>query len=228
MIENGNYPNKLPNNIIERAKKLNSTLIADAMNGENTMSYEIKPVGKNMSFVGAAMTVSLSNGDNLFLHQAIYNSESGYVLIIDGKGYTKNAYLGELMAYAAEAVGLEGIVIDGFVRDKIDLQNLGFPVFSKGFIPSGPSKNGLGFTNIPISCGGINVMPGDLIIGDDDGVVVAPQGEIEEILSRAERKQAYERERIESLAAYKKAKKDGTVPKSIEPDWLNEKIMKFK
>lgn len=223
----GNYPQKLSEAIINRAKNLNSSLIADAMKGKNTMSYDIKPVGENMNFVGTAVTVSLTPGDNLFLHQAIYNSEVGYALVVDGKGYTKSAYMGELMAFAAEAIGLEGIVIDGLVRDKTDLQKLGFPIYSRGLVPSGPSKGEQGHNNISISCGGVNVQPGDLVVGDEDGVVIAPKLEIEEILSRAEKKQSYENRRIESITKYKQDKKAGNLSSDLEPDWLKDKIEKF-
>src|SRR5699024_10279636 len=113
--------------------------------------------------------VDLRPGDNLFLHQAIYLGSKGYVLVVDGKGHTKNAYLGDLMANTAKAMGIEGVVIDGLVRDKDELKELNFPIFSKGFIPNGPFKDGPGEVNNTISCGGTTVNPGDLIVGDING-----------------------------------------------------------
>ncbi|MEW9674566.1 RraA family protein, partial [Ammoniphilus sp. 3BR4] len=169
----------------ERAKRLNTTLLTDALGCTGSMDYRIKPVAAGMKVVGTAMTVSLRPGDNLFLHQAIHSGKEGYVLVADGKGHTENAYLGELMAGAAKALGLEGIVIDGLVRDKEALTELNFPIFAKGFIPNGPLKDGPGELNAPISCGGVPVQPGDLIFGDEDGVIVVPREKIEEAIEKA-------------------------------------------
>ena len=103
------------------------------------------------------------------------------------------------MAGAAKAIGLKGIIIDGAVRDKETFSESGFPIFAKGFIPNGPLKDGPGELHKPISCGGVSVIPGDLIIGDDDGVVVVPKEKIEETLSKAEKKLDYEKTRIETI-----------------------------
>ncbi|MDV2885519.1 RraA family protein [Alkalihalophilus pseudofirmus] len=209
---------------IERAKKLNTTLLSDAMDCTGSMDYKIKPVTSTAKIVGTALTVSLRPGDNLFLHQAIHMGEEGYVIVADGKGHTQNAYLGELMAFAAKARGLEGIIIDGFVRDKEILNQLDFPIFATGFIPNGPFKDGPGHINIPISCGGVSVQAGDLIIGDEDGVVVVPRDQIEVRLLRAEEKLEYENKRVEVISKYEQSRKAGTPLGSIEPSWLKEKI----
>ncbi|GAF14209.1 dimethylmenaquinone methyltransferase family protein [Bacillus sp. JCM 19046] len=177
--------------------------------------------------IGAAVTVSMKPGDNLFLHEAIYGGAPGYVLIADGKGHTKNAYMGELMAAAAEALGLEGIVIDGLVRDRSDLQALSLPIYAKGFVPNGPYKEGPGNINIPVSCGGVTVQPGDLVVGDDDGVTIVPRMEIEEVFQRAEKKQAYEQQRLQEIAAFKKEREAGGKSLTIEPSWLKDKIKPF-
>ncbi|RAS82724.1 S-adenosylmethionine--2-demethylmenaquinone methyltransferase [Priestia endophytica] len=213
--------------IIERAESLNTTLISDAMGCTGSMDYKIKPVASGMKVVGTALTVSLRPGDNLFLHQAIYDGKEGYVLVADGKGHTTNAYLGELMAGAAKAIGIEGIIIDGLVRDKETLSESAFPIFAKGFIPNGPLKDGPGELHKPISCGGVSVVPGDLIIGDDDGVVVVPKDKIEEVLSKAEKKLDYEKTRLESIAAYEKARTEGRPGENIQPHWLREQMKAY-
>ncbi|RXT03927.1 RraA family protein [Ammoniphilus sp. CFH 90114] len=213
--------------IIERATKLNTTLLSDALGCTGSMDYKIKPVASGMRIVGTVMTVSLRPGDNLFLHQAIYSGKEGYVLVADGKGHTSNAYLGELMAGSAKAIGLEGIVIDGLVRDKVALSELNFPIFAKGFIPNGPLKDGPGELNGPISCGGVTVHPGDLIIGDEDGVVVVPKDKIEEVLDKAEKKLDYETKRMEAIADYELKLKQGIESGSIEPPWLREKMKHY-
>ncbi|WP_246079410.1 RraA family protein [Paenibacillus piri] len=202
--------------IIERAKRLNTTLLSDVMGCTGAMDYEIKPVASGMKVFGTAMTVSLRPGDNLFLHKAISMGQKGYVLVADGKGHVANAYLGELMAEAAKTLGLEGIVIDGAARDRQALCELNLPIFCKGFIPNGPHKDGPGTLNTPVSCGGVSVQPGDLVVGDDDGVVVVPRGIIEEVFSLAEKKADYEEQR-------KQAIRSG----NVEPAWLKTKMELF-
>ncbi|MCM3224320.1 RraA family protein [Terribacillus saccharophilus] len=216
----------LANELIERAKKLNTTLLADVMGCTGSLDYRIKPVSTGMEFVGTALTVSLRPGDNLFLHQAIYSAKKGHVLMVDGKGHTNNAYLGELMASSAQAIGIEGIVIDGLVRDKKALEELKFPIYSKGFNPNGPFKDGPGEINEVISCGGIRVAPGDLVVGDDDGVVVVPANLIDEVLRKATEKLSYEDKRLETIAQY--AHQERPDPMSLAPKWLENKIKQYQ
>ncbi|AIF66949.1 S-adenosylmethionine: 2-demethylmenaquinone methyltransferase [Terribacillus saccharophilus] len=216
----------LANELIERAKKLNTTLLADVMGCTGSLDYRIKPVSTGMEFVGTALTVSLRPGDNLFLHQAIYSAKKGHVLMVDGKGHTNNAYLGELMASSAQAIGIEGIVIDGLVRDKKALEKLKFPIYSKGFNPNGPFKDGPGEINEVISCGGIRVAPGDLVVGDDDGVVVVPANLIDEVLRKATEKLSYEEKRLETIAQY--AHQERPDPMSLAPKWLENKIKQYQ
>lgn len=220
-------PALLPVSIIERAKALSTTLIADAMDCTGVMDYKIKPVASGMKVVATAMTVNMRAGDNLILHQTIYSGREGFVLVVDGKDHKANAYLGELMAGAANAVGLEGIVIDGLVRDKEALCKLGFPVFAKGFTPSGPFKDGPGECNTTISCGGVTVHPGDLIIGDEDGVVVVSKETIEDVFAKAEKKLAYEQKRLREISEYTRKSKEGDPERTIEPSWLKNKTEKF-
>lgn len=217
----------LSKDIIKRVELLNTTLISDAMGCTGSMDYKIKPVAPGMKVAGTALTVSLRPGDNLFLHQAIYDGKEGYVLVADGKGHTANAYLGELMAGAAKAIGIEGIIIDGLVRDKETLSESEFPIFAKGFIPNGPLKDGPGELHKPISCGGVSVIPGDLIVGDDDGIIVVPRDKIEEILSKAEKKLDYEKKRLETISAFEKARIQGEPEGNIEPPWLREQMKAY-
>jgi len=197
----GLEPELLSIQLIERAKQLNTTLLSDAMGCTGAMDYTIKPVTPGMKVVGTALTVKMRPGDNLFLHQAINVGKQGYVLVADGRGHIENAYLGELMAEAAKVNGLEGIVIDGAVRDQEALIELELPIYAKGFSPNGPHKDGPGELNMPIACGGIPVSPGDLVVGDNDGVVVVPRNKIEEILVLAEKKAAYEEKRKQAIRA---------------------------
>jgi len=214
----------LPDSVIQRVKKLSTTLLADALDSNGSMHCNIKPVSDVMTVAGIALTVDLRPGDNLFLHQAIYLGSKGYVLVVDGKGHTKNAYLGDLMANTAKAMGIEGVVIDGLVRDKDELKELNFPIFSKGFIPNGPFKDGPGEVNNTISCGGTTVNPGDLIVGDINGVVAVPKEKVNETLQKAEKKLAYEKKRIELIRTFQKGTMDAS---EIEPSWLKSKMANF-
>ncbi|MGE6630421.1 RraA family protein [Bacillus sp. NPDC077027] len=216
----------LSNDLINRAKKLNSTLLADVMGCTGTMDDQIKPVSSGMNVVGTAFTVSLRPGDNLFLHQAIYSAREGDVLIVDGKNHKSHAYLGELMASSAKAIGIEGIIIDGLVRDKVALEELAFPIYSKGFIPNGPFKDGPGELNQIISCGGVKVEPGDLVIADDDGVVIVPKEKANTMLSLAEEKLEYENQRLKTIQNYmSEGKQDISL---LAPVWLENRMKKFQ
>jgi len=210
-------PMPLPDDVLERARRLSTTLLSDAMESAGTMDHEIKPIGSGMTMVGPAVTVELESGDNLFLHAVISMGKAGFVLVADGKGYMAKAYLGELIARAAKKAGFAGIVIDGAARDRIEMVRLGLPVFARGFVPSGPSKNGPGKINVPIVCAGVTVHPGDLVMGDDNGVVVVPRDRIEQVLAKAEKKASYEQARRQQIEAGQ-----------IAPPWLEESMRPYR
>jgi 4-hydroxy-4-methyl-2-oxoglutarate aldolase len=204
-------------------KDMSSTLLSDAMGRGGAMDYQIKLVSQGTTMIGRAFTVDLDKGDNLFLHKAIYEADEDAVLIVAGKGFEFNAYLGELMSLAAQARGLKGIVIDGMVRDKTALEKMSIPIFARGFIPSGPYKNGPGDINSTVQCGGISVAPMDYIFGDEDGVVVIPQDQLDVILTKASEKLDYENKRIIEIS--KSVDENGYLleGKIIEPPaWLNK------
>ncbi|TVY08005.1 RraA family protein [Paenibacillus cremeus] len=206
----------LPEEWIIRARRLSTSLFCDVMGRTGAMDYSIKPVATGMKVVGTALTVDLRPGDNLFLHKAINVGQKGYVLVADGKGHVANAYLGELMAEAAQKLGLEGIIIDGATRDKEALIELNLPIFCKGFNPNGPHKDGPGKLHTSISCGGVSVQPGDLVVGDDDGVVVIPRNMVEEVLALAENKADEEEKRKQDIRSGK-----------IEPAFLKKAMERY-
>lgn len=220
-------PPLLPYDIIERASKLSSAQLADGMKGlgiqrDGCMDVGILPVNKNMRIIGTASTVSTNEGDNFPIHVAIYQGQPGYVLVIDGKGHEEHAYIGDLMVSAADAIGLNGIIVDGCVRDKTTLIKLGFPVFAKGFMQRGPIKKEPGEINTEVSCGGIKVQPGDLVLGDYDGVTVVPRDLIQTALEMAEKKSAYEVERRILINEYKKCREEGKKTPDLAPGWVND------
>lgn len=218
----------LPADVIARAERLNVPLLLDGLKaakieipGGGCMAMEIVPVERGMKVVGTAMTVETDNGDNFPIHVASYSvKEDGYVMVIDGKGYTGRAYFGDLIMGACQAAGFKGMVIDGCTRDRDGNVELGFPVYSRGFMPRGPIKKDEGNINTPIMCGGVKVEPGDLVVGDSDGVCVIPREHIETVLSEAEKKLAYEENREKTIAAYRKAKAEGRELPQLAPQWV--------
>lgn len=214
--------------IIERVKKLNVPLLLDGVKAakldilnEGCMDAAINPVERGMFVAGTALTIETCDGDNFPIHVASYSQPGdGYVMVIDGKGYEKRSYLGDLIMGACQAAGFEGIVIDGYTRDKDGNIELGFPVYSRGSMPRGPIKKNEGNINTPIMCAGVKVNPGDLVVGDSDGVCVIPKEHIETVLAEAEKKLEYETNREKTIAAYREARKNGTELPVLAPKWV--------
>lgn len=226
----------LPDDLIARAEKLNVPLLLDGLKaakidipGGGCMDMSIMPVERGMKVVGTAMTVESQDGDNFPIHVASYSVEKdGYVMVIDGKGYTGRAYFGDLIMGACKAAGFKGMVVDGCTRDCDGNVELGFPVYSKGFMPRGPVKKNEGNINTPIMCAGVRVVPGDLVVGDSDGVCVIPREYIDIVLQEAEKKQAYEKNREEAIAAYMKAKAEGGELPQLAPQWVLDMLGKVE
>jgi 4-hydroxy-4-methyl-2-oxoglutarate aldolase len=170
---------------IEQFKQLPTGNVCDANGKIGNMDAGIKPVDPKSKLVGPAITVVSSPADNLALHRAIYEAEPGSVLVINAHGYTNAGPFGDIMVTASQARGIAGVVIDGTCRDSNDIQESGFPMFSRGFNPGGTGKEDLGTIGGPIQCGGVTVRQGDLIVADRDGVVVIEQEKIHEVLKRA-------------------------------------------
>jgi len=224
-------PELIPEELIQRASKLSPANLCDGMNGlgllcDGCMDADILPIRDSMKMVGTACTVSTEEGDNLPIHVAIYNCRPGYVLVVAGQAYTERAYMGDLMGGAASAIGINGIVVDGFVRDKVGLAELGMPLFSRGYMQRSPLKKGPGTINHPVVCGGVPVNPGDLVFGDYDGVTVVPRERLEEVLERAEKKAAYEESRRMNIAEYKACRLAGKPLPDLTPGWVREMLEK--
>lgn len=224
----------IENKYLDRARSLGVALLCDGVKKSGLdipncgcMDAEIMPVDRGMTMVGTALTVETREGDNFPIHLASYSTPSeGYVMVIDGKAYSHKAYFGDLIMGACQAVGFQGMVIDGYTRDRDGNIELGFPVYSRGFMPNGPIKKEEGNVNTEITCGGIRVCPGDLVVGDSDGVCVIPSAYIEQILDAAEEKMAYELERRRTIDSYKKAKQNGTELPQLAPQWVLDMIGK--
>jgi regulator of RNase E activity RraA len=172
--------------------------VGDAMGRYGVMDFEIKPIATGMRILGPAVTVLTRPGDALYVARAADIAQAGDVIVIDSGGYKDVSIIGERIAYyMQEKRGINGIVIDGAVRDVRGIRELGFPTFAKAITPRIFGSQGPGAINVPISCGGVPVNPGDLILGDDDGVVVVPRSDLERVLKLTEEHLAGELHRLD-------------------------------
>lgn len=160
--------------LIEEFRDIPVAAIGDVMNRISCVDARIKPLNK-APLLGPAFTVRARAGDNLMFHHAMDIAEPGDVIIVEGQGDLVNALSGENMMMWSERRGLAGVVVDGAMRDVDSISQMTFPVFCSGIQPNGPYKEGPGEINVPITCGGISVSPGDIIVGDADGIVVIPR-----------------------------------------------------
>ncbi|ELZ27071.1 demethylmenaquinone methyltransferase [Halogeometricum pallidum JCM 14848] len=166
-----------------------STIVSDVTGNIGlTMDSGVRPAYDGVEMAGTAVTVNASPGDNLIIHKAITMTEPGDVLVIDCNGYTETGHIGELMCTSCQANGLAGIIIDGAYRDSREIAEMEFPVYGRGVNPQGPLKQDPGSINVTVACGGVSVDPGDIVIGDDDGVAVIPPEGAEDVLERSRAK----------------------------------------
>src|SRR3954471_11733408 len=160
--------------LIDAFRSAATAVISDNL-GRLPGAVGLRPFHRGGTMAGTAVTVGTAPGDNLAIHQALELIRSGDVLVVDGGGETGRALIGEIIAEIAQSRGAAGIVIDGAVRDAAMLASSPFPVFARAAIHRGPYKNGPGEINVPVSIGGMVVSPGDIVVGDDDGVVAFSQ-----------------------------------------------------
>ncbi len=158
--------------------------ISDILNRMYTMSPEIRNVVNGKPLVGPALTVKVFPGDNLMVHKALDVARPGDVVVIDTSGSQRNAVLGDLVANKARHRGIAGFIVDGLVRDLPGLQEADLPVFARGVTPFGPLHRGPGELNYAVSCGGIVVNPGDIIVADLSGIAVVRREVAEETIMR--------------------------------------------
>jgi regulator of RNase E activity RraA len=167
--------------LVERFKGLASPNLADAMGRFHFMDPGIRQ-RTGLPLCGPAVTVMARPADNLMVHKAMEVAAPGDIIVVNTSGNTTSAVFGELMGNSAVAARLGGLVVDGAIRDVSGLAALGFPAFSRTVSAGGCDKDGPGEINVPIACGNTVVMPGDIVVGDQDGVVVVPLGEAESVL----------------------------------------------
>ena len=188
-----------PKEVVEGFRPLLTGNIVDAMGRTGAMDAEIKPVFNGAKITGPALTVRTRIGDNLTCHKALELAKFGDVIVIDARGNKQKSPWGGLMSLFCKMRGIEGIVVDGAVRDKADITKMRYPVFSRTVAPESCVKEYLGAINVPIQCGGVLVKPGDVIVGDDDGVAVVPKEKSREVLEKSRRIAEKEEKLIEQI-----------------------------
>ncbi|WP_244196096.1 RraA family protein [Paraburkholderia susongensis] len=156
---------------------------------------------REKKLVGRALTVKVRPGDNLMIHKAIDMAEPGDVIVVDGGAEVTQALVGELMQMHAQVRGVAGFVIDGAIRDVAAFHAADFPCFARGNTHRGPFKEGPGEINVPVAVGGLVIEAGDLIVGDEDGLVAVPADRLDEVLQAAQAQARREQQRKEAILA---------------------------
>ena len=185
--------------LVRQASEFQAAILADVNGRRGALDGRIAALRPRMKIAGPALTVDVRPGDNLMIHAAIALAQPGDVLVIDGKGDRTAALMGTIMMTACKQLGLAGVVIDGAVRDSLEIDEMDYPVFSVGTNPNGPTKNVPGRIGHPVSCGGVTVRAGDLIVADADGVVAIEREAVEALLPLARKKVQDEAARIAQI-----------------------------
>lgn len=171
--------------LLEAFEGLDVADISDQMNRLYAVDPEIKSLAASEKrLIGPACTVRVFPGDNLMVHKSLDVAQPGDVVVIDARGSSLNAVLGDMVCTKAKHRGIAGFVVDGYVRDIEGVRETGFPVFARGTTPVGPLHRGPGEINYPVCCGGVVVHPGDIVVGDASGIVIVPQAHAVEIRDR--------------------------------------------
>lgn len=197
-LENAEPKRQAEDELIAAFRRTSTSIISDNLS-RLPGALGLRPFYTGGTMAGRALTIRTSAGDNLFIHKALDLVRPGDVLIVDGGGDTSRALFGEIMSTIAITRGASGIVIDGAVRDAAALSASSFPCFARGAIHRGPFKNGPGAINVPVAIGGMIVEPGDIVVGDYDGVVAFSPAIAAELLQAVHAQEEREAEIIKSI-----------------------------
>lgn len=187
--------------LVEKLSRHGSATVHEAMGRVGAMERSIKPLARGMKICGPAFTVRAQAGDNVMILKAMREARPGDVIVVDCGRCPESGPFGELAAAECQTKGLGGFVTTGSVRDTAEIIAMGFPVFSSGVSIVGTVKESLGLINHPISAGGVIVHPGDIILGDDDGIVVIPREDAADALEKSDARVAKENKTLEKIRA---------------------------
>jgi 4-hydroxy-4-methyl-2-oxoglutarate aldolase len=200
--------------LVKKAAGFQPAIFADVAGRRGALHARIRALAPTMKVCGPAFTIDVRPGDNLMIHAAMSMAQPGDVLVIDGKGDQTSALMGTIMMTACKQIGIAGVVMDGPVRDSLEIIEMDYPVFSAGTNPNGPTKFIPGRIGWPVSVGGVTVKPGDLIVGDCDGVVVIERERVESLIPQAAKKVADETKRIQAIKRNE----------ALRPGWLDDAL----
>jgi 4-hydroxy-4-methyl-2-oxoglutarate aldolase len=193
VIQNNNYKDG-----ISSLLNFGSATTYEAQGAKGALGCKIKPIHPSMRVAGPAFTVDICPADNLMLHYALLHVQPGDVLVVDAKGFTEAGPWGDVLTEQAIKKGVAGLVINGAVRDANAIIETGFPVFCLALSIKGTTKNQTGLLNSTVCFGGVSINAGDLIVADQDGVVVVPPNDLDQVV-----KNSYEREQKEATYRHK-------------------------
>jgi 4-hydroxy-4-methyl-2-oxoglutarate aldolase len=186
---------------LAQLRDLGTATVYEAQGAKGALDSGMKPIDPTVRLAGPALTVDARPADNLILHHAVLKAKPGDVLVVDAKGFMEAGPWGDVLTLQAMKLGIAGLVIDGCVRDANLIIDLGFPVFCRGLSIKGTGKNQPGKVNVPICIGDALIRPGDIIVGDRDGLVVVAQDEVDMAIANSiarEDKEVQQRKAIEA------------------------------
>src|SRR3954454_812123 len=194
---------KVSADVAERFAQLPVANVSDSMSRLTAGGARLRSRHGGGGMAGPALTVKAPPGDNLMFHKAIALAQPGDVIVIDAGGDLTNALMGEMMLMQITKRGVAGVVINGAIRDAAYIRGQSLPVFAAGVTHRGPYKNGPGEINVPVAIGGMVIAPGDLVLGDDDGVLCVPFDQVEDVFKAATAKYDAEQRQIANIQAGK-------------------------
>lgn len=191
--------------LVDELRSIPTTCISDAMQGFNHFNTAIKPLKEEYKICGQAITVKVPAGDNMLVLQAMKKGQPGDIFVVDAEGSKYRSFAGDFVIGLAQTLGFGGVVADGTVRDILSIKEMNFPVFCLGATLACSKKIGMGEINVPISCGGVTIHPGDIIVGDANGVLAIPKDRAEKVLEAAKTKMKKDQVRAESVLVNREA-----------------------
>ena len=209
-------PKRPDKKLVAELAKMVTPHLSDSMERLYAGGPQLRPMHNGAKLCGPAFTVRTAPGDNLLVHKAIDTADPGDVIVVDAGGFNDHAIIGELMAARARQRGIAGMVIWGAIRDSAELGAGSYPVFASGVTHRGPYKNGPAEINVPVTMGGMQVNPGDIIVGDADGLVAVPLEMAARVLASAKSILEKETKAMKEIQA-------GTVDRSWVDKTLKEK-----
>jgi len=187
--------------LVDKFRQVPVANVSDCMSRMTAGGARLRPMHDGHPMAGPALTVRTRPGDNLLVHKALELAQPGDVVVVDAGGDLTNAIIGEIMTTYAQTRGLAGIVINGAIRDCGTIRRSAFPVYAAGVTHRGPYKDGPGEINAVISLDGMTIEPGDLMLGDEDGLLSLPYDQVEALYEAASAKHAVEEQMLAQIAA---------------------------